>query len=84
MNSIQITIEADEEQQEILISELSDLEADGFEQTRNCLIVYFNEYLFRSYEINDLLKNYSFTIHTIEEKKLERSMGKQFSACYCR
>ena len=68
MNSIQITIEADEEQQEILISELSDLEAEGFEQTRNCLIVYFNEYLFRSYEINDLLKNYSFTIHTIEEK----------------
>jgi ribosomal protein L11 methyltransferase len=41
MNSIQITIEADEEKQEILISELSDLGAQGFEQTDNYLIAYF-------------------------------------------
>jgi len=68
MNSIQITIEATEEQQEILVSELADLQAEGFEQTENCLIVYFKEILFRSYEVNDVLKNYSFTIHTIEEK----------------
>ncbi|HTM90849.1 MAG TPA: 50S ribosomal protein L11 methyltransferase [Flavisolibacter sp.] len=68
MNSIQLSIEAAEEQQEILISQLSDLGADGFEQTDNYLIAYFNENTFKSYEINELLKEYSFTTNTIEEK----------------
>lgn len=68
MNSIQLSIEAAEEQQEILISQLSDLGADGFEQTGNYLIAYFNENMFKSYEVNELLKDYSFTTNTIEEK----------------
>jgi ribosomal protein L11 methyltransferase len=68
MNSIQISVEANEEEQEILISQLSDLGADGFEQTGNYLVAYFNENLFRSYEVNELLKEYSFTTNTIEEK----------------
>lgn len=68
MNSIQISVEANEEQQEILISQLSDLGADGFEQTDKYLIAYFNENLFKSYEVNELLKDYSFTTNTIEEK----------------
>jgi ribosomal protein L11 methyltransferase len=68
MNSIQISIEANEQQQEILISQLSDLGAEGFEQTDNYLIAYFNENTFKSYEVNELLKGYSFTTKTIEEK----------------
>jgi len=68
MNSIQISIKAKEEQQEILISRLSDLGAVGFEQTDDYLIAYFNDNMFKSYEINELLKEYSFTTNTIEER----------------
>lgn len=68
MNSIQISIEANEEEQEILISQLSDLGAEGFEQTDGYLLAYFNENIFKSYEINELLKGYSFTTDTIKEK----------------
>lgn len=68
MNSIQISIEAREEQQEILISQLSDLGIDGFEQTDNILIAYFNENTFKNHEVNELLKGYYFTTKTIEER----------------
>lgn len=68
MDSIQISVEVNEEQQEILISRLSNLGAEGFEQTDHYLLAYFNENIFKSYEINELLKEYSFTTNTIEEK----------------
>jgi ribosomal protein L11 methyltransferase len=68
MNSIQLIIEAKEEQQEIFISQLSELGADGFEQTETSLIAYFNENIFESYKVNELLKGSSFTISSIEEK----------------
>lgn len=68
MNSIQISIEANEEQQEILISQLSDLGAEGFEQTENLLIAYFIEISFKSYEVNELLQRHSFHVSTIEER----------------
>src|SRR5579875_1868909 len=68
MNSIQISIEANEEQQEILVSQLSEFEAVGFEQTENFLIAYFNEISFKSYDVIELLKGYSFHVTTIEEK----------------
>jgi ribosomal protein L11 methyltransferase len=68
MNSIQISIEANEQQQEILISQLSDLGAEGFEQIDNYLIAYFNENVFKSYDVNESLREYSFTTKTIEEK----------------
>jgi len=48
MNSIQVNIEANEEQQEILISLLEDLYANGFEQTQDALIAYFPENNFES------------------------------------
>ena len=78
MNSIQITIEANEEKQEILISELSDLGVQGFEQTENYLIAYFNENSFRSYELNDLLKNYSFTSQVIEDRNWNEEWESNF------
>jgi ribosomal protein L11 methyltransferase len=78
MNSIQISIEAKEEQQEILISQLSDLGVDGFEQTDNYLIAYFNENTFKSYDVNELLKGYSFTTKTIEEKNWNQEWESNF------
>lgn len=78
MNSIQISIEATEEQQEILISQLSDLGADGFEQTDGYLIAYFNENVFKSYEVNELLKGYVFTTKTIEEKNWNEEWESNF------
>lgn len=68
MNSIQISIQANEEQQEILISELSELGAEGFEQAGRYLIAYFNEDSFKTNEVNRLLQEYSFTTKTIKEK----------------
>ena len=68
MNSIQITILANEEQQEILISQLDELSANGFEQTEDSLIAYFAENNFDSYEVNRLLHQYSFTTATIKEQ----------------
>jgi ribosomal protein L11 methyltransferase len=78
MNSIQISIEAKEEQQEILISKLSDFGADGFEQTNDYLIAYFNENVFKSYEVNELLKGYVFTTKTIEEKNWNEEWESNF------
>jgi ribosomal protein L11 methyltransferase len=78
MNSIQLSIEATEEEQEILIGELSDLEAEGFEQTDKYLIAYFNEHDFKSYEVNRLLKKFSFTTKTVEEKNWNEEWERNF------
>lgn len=68
MNHIQISIEASEEQQELLISELSDLGATGFEQTNTHLLVYFDEEGFPSYEVNEALEGYNTTVQTIAQQ----------------
>lgn len=68
MNYIQISIGANEEQQEILISELSDLGAIGFEQTDAGLLAYFEENNFRSYEVNQFLQHSEFTITAIPKQ----------------
>ncbi|HVG40716.1 MAG TPA: 50S ribosomal protein L11 methyltransferase [Chitinophagaceae bacterium] len=68
MNYIQITIKATQEQQEILISKLSLYAATGFEQNEENVIAYFVENNFDSYDINNLLKGYTYDINTIKEK----------------
>ena len=68
MNSIRISITAGEQEQDILISELSDLGALGFEQTDELLIAYFPELNFKSYEINEILKAHSFETGTIADQ----------------
>lgn len=68
MDSIQISIEANERQQEILISQLSDLGAEGFEQQEGSLIAYFNPQQFLSYEVNALLRGFTFHMSTIAEQ----------------
>jgi ribosomal protein L11 methyltransferase len=65
MNHIQISIEANTEQQEILISELNELGATGFEQTDTHLLAYFEEDNFKTYDVNELLKNHSFHLTTL-------------------
>ncbi len=68
MNHIQISVEASEEQQELLISELSDLGANGFEQTEMHLLAYFNEADFLSYDVNKLLEGYNANVQTIVQQ----------------
>ena len=66
--SIQISIEGDEATQELLISNLSDLGAEGFEQTEDRLIAYFPEHSFKSYEVNEALTGYAYTTATVAEQ----------------
>ena len=68
MDTIQISIEATEEQQEVLVSKLTDFGAEGFEQTEQQLIAYFPALDFNSYEINAALENYTFHTLTLEEQ----------------
>ncbi len=68
MNYIQITIQANMEQQDILISFLSDLDVMGFEQSDTYLTAYFDEQNFRSFEITKTIKGYDFQISTITAK----------------
>lgn len=67
-NYVQISIEASEEQQEILISQMNELGAAGFEQTDTHLLVYFTEGSFPSYEVNQLLHNQNFQVNNIPQQ----------------
>ena len=67
MNTIQISIEANDAQQEILVSQLSDLGAEGFEQTPTHLLAYFNEINFNSYDVNLVLEGFACNTATLAE-----------------
>lgn len=67
-NHIQLSIEATQEQQEILISELGELGATGFEQTDTHLLAYFEEDAFPSYDVNALLEGYNFQLNTLQQQ----------------
>ena len=68
MNYIQLSIKAQESDQEKLISILSEYGATGFEQTDNNLLAYFEDEAFPSYDVNETLKDFSFQINTIKEQ----------------
>src|SRR5947209_13989816 len=68
MNYVQVTITVPEEQQDILISALSDIGTIGFEQTSTDLIVYFDELNFNSYEVNKIIKGHSFQVSILPEQ----------------
>ncbi|MDB5196063.1 MAG: hypothetical protein JWP88_433 [Flaviaesturariibacter sp.] len=78
MNHTQVSIEAGEEQQEILIAILSDLEAVGFEQTETNLIVYFDENNFPSYDVSASLEGFTFYTTTIAEKNWNEEWESNF------
>ena len=67
-NHIQLSIEASEEQQEILISQLEELGATGFEQTDTHLLAYFEEDAFPSYEVNALFEGRNFQLNTVQQQ----------------
>lgn len=68
MDSIQITIRATEEQQEILISQLSELQASGFEQMEESLVAYFPANDFNSYDVSSLLEGFEYNTQTVKEQ----------------
>lgn len=78
MNFTRIHIEANNEEQEILISRLSDLEAIGFEQGEDFLLAYFQEDDFKSYEVNELLHGKNFVITTVAEKNWNQEWESNF------
>src|SRR5687767_9653363 len=78
MNHIQITITAPEEAQDLLVAALAGLDAVGFEQTEKELIAYFEEENFRSYDVNELLKDHSFRLSTVAEKNWNEAWEKDF------
>ncbi|ANE49429.1 50S ribosomal protein L11 methyltransferase [Flavisolibacter tropicus] len=67
-NHIQLNIEASEAQQEILISQLEELGAAGFEQTDTHLLAYFEEDSFPSYDVNAILDGYNFQLNTLQQQ----------------
>src|SRR5688572_22834793 len=78
MNHILISIEAAETQQEFLISDLTDLNATGFEQTNTHLLVYFEEDNFKSYEVNLFLKDYVFQTSIVKQQNWNEEWERNF------
>jgi ribosomal protein L11 methyltransferase len=78
MNYIRIHVVATGEEQEILLSELTDFDAIGFEQGDDFLLAYFPENDFRSYEINEVLKGRKFEITTVAEKNWNEEWESNF------
>jgi len=68
MDTIQITITAGEREQEVLISQLDELGANGFEQTPEALIAYFSANRFNSYDVEAALKGFPHETGTIPEQ----------------
>jgi len=79
MDTIQISIEATEEEQEILISKLEDFNTKGFEQTSNYLLAYFNENDFSAYDIKQIIKFFSYQITTIKDRNWNDVWESNFS-----
>ncbi len=78
MNSIRISIQANEVEQELLISELMDLNPDGFEQSVDSLVVYFPEMNFNSYEVQQLLGERKIEISTVAEQNWNKVWESNF------
>ena len=78
MNHIQLSITATEAEQEQLIARLSELESAGFEQTDDTLIAYFEERVFKSYEVLAVIKGYDFTQASVPEKNWNAEWERSF------
>lgn len=79
MQHIRLTIQATEERQEELIGLLYDLQPEGFEQTGQELIAYFNAENFNKEEIEKLIGNQSFSAETVEERNWNEVWESNFS-----
>jgi ribosomal protein L11 methyltransferase len=78
MNYTQIRIEANSEEQDVLLGMLTDYDAIGFEQADDFLLAYFPENNFKSYEINNILQDRKFEVSTIAEKNWNEEWESNF------
>jgi ribosomal protein L11 methyltransferase len=78
MDTIQVSIEAKGEEQEILVSELSELGATGFEQTEELLIAYFPELDFKSYEVQKAIGTYINHTMILKEENWNKVWERNF------
>lgn len=79
MNYTQVSIEAGEEQQEILVAALSELDAIGFEQSETHLLAYFDENNFRSYEVKEALTGFDFSTTNLAQKNWNEEWESNFA-----
>lgn len=68
MDSIKLTIKATETEQDLLIANLSDLNASGFEQNEEELLAYFSDDVYDAAAIKACLQDFSFTVTTVKEQ----------------
>lgn len=68
MPTIEYRIIAGEEEQEILLSTLSDYRATGFEQKDNELLAYFELKDYNKEEVEGLLTKHTYSVSTIEDR----------------
>lgn len=78
MNHIQLSIAAAEPEQELLIGQLTFLNATGFEQTDTHLLAYFEENDFPSYDVYGLLKKFAYQINTVAAQNWNAAWEQSF------
>jgi ribosomal protein L11 methyltransferase len=78
MNYIRIHIHADAAAQDILLSQLTDFDAAGFEHGEDYLLAYFPEEHFKSYEVNEVLQGKKFEVTTVVEKNWNEEWESNF------
>ncbi len=68
MAHIQVSIQATEETQELLIAQLNVLQSTGFEQSSTHLLAYFSEDAFLSYDVTQVLNGFHFQTEIIADQ----------------
>ncbi len=78
MRFIQVSIAANDNEQEFLIAVLTELDTSGFEQTEEKLIAYFVENNFNEELVNNCLKKYNYKILIVPEQNWNQQWEKNF------
>lgn len=78
MNYIKITIQADEPKQEEFIAILSDMDANGFEQSENEMDVYFDETQFDRTAVFQALSSASYQLQEVSERNWNEEWERNF------
>ena len=78
MQHIQLSIEANELQQEYLIGILSQFDATGFEQTPTHILSYFEENSFIHNDVEEALKDFKYKMQTLKEQNWNNEWERNF------
>ena len=78
MQHIQVSVEANELQQEFLIGILSQFDATGFEQTPTNILAYFEENNFVYNDVKEALKDFKFITQTLKEQNWNKEWESNF------